>query len=192
MARFALAHMSCGGAWCWDGVAALLRGAGHEVHAPDFDFTPGATPADHAAQLGEGDVVAGHSYGSLPAHVAAPRFGALVVIDGFAPDSGDSAHGLKPDQAAARRAQGETWLPDDPIDGMRPMPLSAMETPVELAGLPERRVFVHCLQSDFATQAQRARDRGFAIVEVDAGHLWPLEQPAACAALLLAALAPSA
>jgi hypothetical protein len=72
---------------------------------------------------------------------------------------------------------------------MRPMPLSAMETPVVLGELPERRVFVHCLQSDFAVQAQRARERGFAIVEVDAGHLWPLEQPAACAALLLAALA---
>jgi hypothetical protein len=84
------------------------------------------------------------------------------------------------------------WLPDDPIDGMRPMPLSAMETPVELEPLPDRRVFVHCLQSDFAAQAQRARDRGFAIVEVDAGHLWPLEQPQPCAALLLAALAPRA
>jgi RimJ/RimL family protein N-acetyltransferase len=51
-------------------------------------------------------------------------------------------------------------------------------------------VFVHCLQSDFAAQAERARERGFAIAEVDAGHLWPLEQPAACAALLLAAAAP--
>jgi hypothetical protein len=186
MARFALAHMSCGGAWCWDGVAALLP----DVHAPDLDFRPGATPADHAAQLGDGDVVVGHSYGSLPAHVAAHRFGALVVIDGFAPDSGDSAHGLKPDHATARRAQGDMWLPDNPIDGMRPMPLSAMEPPVELGPLPERRVFVHCLQSDFATQAQRARERGFAVVEVDAGHLWPLEQPQACAVLLLAALAP--
>jgi RimJ/RimL family protein N-acetyltransferase len=184
--KFALAHMSCGGAWCWDGVAALLE----DVHAPDLDFAPGATPADHAAQLGEGDVVVGHSYGSLPAHVAAERFGALVVIDGFAPDSGDSAHGLKPEFAAARRAQGDTWLPDDPSPAMRPMPLSAMETPVTFGALPERRIFVHCLQSDFAPQAARARARGFAVAEVDAGHLWPLEQPAACAALLLAAAAP--
>jgi hypothetical protein len=182
--KFALAHMSCGGAWCWDGVAALLP----DAHAPEFGFTPGVTPADHAAQLGEGDVVVGHSYGSLPAHIAAERFSALVVIDGFVPDSGDSAHGLRPDFAAARRAQGETWLPDDPLPGMRPMPLSAMETPVELGALPDRRVFVHCLQSDFAAQADRARARGFTIVEVDAGHLWPLEDPGACAALLLAAL----
>jgi hypothetical protein len=188
MATFALAHMSCGGSWCWDGVAELLRGAGHAVHAPDFDFTPGATPVDHASQLGAGDVVAGHSYGSLPAHLAAQRFGALVVIDGFAPDRGDSAHGLRPEFADARRAQGETWLPDDPLPGMRAMPLSAMEAPVAVGALPARRVFAHCLRSDFAQQAQRARARGFAIVEVDAGHLWPLEDPEACAALLLSAL----
>ncbi len=68
MAVFALAHMSCGGAWCWDGVAEVLRAAGHEVHAPDLDLRPGATPADHAAQLGDADVFVGHSYGSLPAH----------------------------------------------------------------------------------------------------------------------------
>jgi hypothetical protein len=178
--------MSCGGSWCWDGVAPFLG----DVVAPDLDLTPGATPADHAAQLGDGDVVVGHSYGSLPAHVAAPRFGALVVIDGFAPDSGDSAHGLKPEFAAARRAQGEAWLPDDPLPRMRPMPLSAMETPVEVGPLPERRVFVHCLRSDFAMQAARAQERGFAIAQVDDGHLWPLEQPVACAALLLAAAAP--
>lgn len=192
MAVFALAHMSCGGAWCWDGVAAILRDAGHEVHAPDFDLRPGATPADHAAQLGDADVHVGHSYGSLPAHLRgqSPQSRALVVIDGFAPDHGDSAHALRPEHAEERRAQGEMWLPDDPIPGMRPMPLSAMEAPVAVGELPERRVFVHCLQSDFAEQAQRARERGFAIAEIDAGHLWPLQEPAACAALLLAAAAP--
>jgi RimJ/RimL family protein N-acetyltransferase len=192
MARFALAHMSCGAAWCWEDVAGFLRAAGHTVHAPDFDFRPGATPADHAAQLGEGDVVVGHSYGSLPAcglGGLSPQ-SALVVIDGFVPDNGDSAHGLRPQHAQERRAQGELWMPWDPIEGMRPMPVSAMETPVAVGALPERRVFVHCLQSDFAEQAERARARGFSVAEVDGGHLWPIEEPAACAALLLAAAAP--
>jgi RimJ/RimL family protein N-acetyltransferase len=194
VAVFALAHMSCGGAWCWDDVAELLRATGHTGHAPDFDFRPGATPADHAAQLGDADVYVGHSYGSLPAHAGlrgqTPESGALVVIDGFVPDDGDSAHGLRPEHAAERRAQGELWMPDEPIQGMRPMPVSAMEAAVAVGALPQRRVFVHCLQSDFAEQAQRARARGFAVAEVDAGHLWPIEQPAACAALLLAAAAP--
>jgi RimJ/RimL family protein N-acetyltransferase len=190
MATFALAHMSCGGAWCWADVARYLRAAQHQVHAPDLDLRPGATPAAHAAQLGEGDVVAGHSYGALPAHVAAARFRALVVIDGFAADDGDSAHGLRPQHAAQRRAQGETWLPEDPLPEMRPMPLSAMETPVAFEALPERRVFAHCVESDFAEQAARASERGFAVAEIEGGHLWPLEQPRACAALLLAAAAP--
>ena len=194
MAVFALAHMSCGGAWCWEGVARILRAAGHNVHAPDLDLSPGATPADHAAQLGDADVYVGHSYGSLPAHAGlrgqTPQSGALVVIDGFVADDGDSAHGLRPQHAAERRAQGDAWMPDDPIPGMRPMPLSAMEAPVAVGELPDRRVFVYCLQSDFAEQAQRARERGFAVAEIEAGHLWPLEEPAACAALLLAAAAP--
>jgi RimJ/RimL family protein N-acetyltransferase len=190
MAHFALAHMSCGGAWCWEGIATALRDAGHEVHAPDLDLNPGATPAGHAAQLGDGDVVAGHSYGALPAMAAASRFGTLVVIDGPVPDNGDSIHGLRPKHAAQRRAQGDLWLPPRPLPKMRPMPLSAMEEPVTIPGLPGRRVFVHCVHSDFAEQAERAAARGFAVVDVDGEHLWPLREPAACAALLLAAAAP--
>lgn len=186
MATFALAHMSCGGAWCWDEVARHLRAAGHEVHAPDLDLRPGVTPARHAAQLGDGDIVAGHSYGALPAHVAAARFRMLVVIDGPVADDGDSMHGLRPQHAAQRRAQGELWLPPKPLPRMRPMPLSAMEEPAAIAALPQRRVFVHCLQSDFVEQAQRARERGFEVVEVQGGHMWPLERPAACAELLAA------
>jgi RimJ/RimL family protein N-acetyltransferase len=71
------------------------------------------------------------------------------------------------------------------------MPLSAMEAPVTITILPERRVFVHCLASDFAEQADRARARGFGVVEVPGGHMWPLEEPAACAKVLLAAAAPA-
>lgn len=36
MAIFILLHGSWHGGWCWDGVAALLRGADHVVHAPDL------------------------------------------------------------------------------------------------------------------------------------------------------------
>src|SRR3712207_6254741 len=34
MATFVLVHGAWHGGWCWDRVAPLLRGAGHEVHAP--------------------------------------------------------------------------------------------------------------------------------------------------------------
>jgi pimeloyl-ACP methyl ester carboxylesterase len=36
MAIFILVHGSWHGGWCWDGVAARLRGSGHAVHAPDL------------------------------------------------------------------------------------------------------------------------------------------------------------
>ena len=48
MATFALAHMSCAGAWAWGTVPDLLRAAGHAVVAPDFELAAGATPSDHA------------------------------------------------------------------------------------------------------------------------------------------------
>ena len=34
MATFVLVHGAWHGGWCWDRVAARLRAAGHEVHAP--------------------------------------------------------------------------------------------------------------------------------------------------------------
>jgi pimeloyl-ACP methyl ester carboxylesterase len=33
---FILVHGSWHDGWCWDGVATLLRGSGHVVHAPDL------------------------------------------------------------------------------------------------------------------------------------------------------------
>src|SRR3954454_19585241 len=50
---FALAHMSCAGAWAWGEVPARLRAAGHEVVAPDFALHAGVTADDHAAALAD-------------------------------------------------------------------------------------------------------------------------------------------
>ena len=67
--------------------------------------------------------------------------------------------------------------------------VAAQERPVRLAGaaagLPA--TYVHCLRSDFADQAARARERGFDVVTVDAGHHVALEDPGALAAVLLRA-----
>jgi pimeloyl-ACP methyl ester carboxylesterase len=191
--RFALAHMSCAGAWAWGEVPERLRTAGHEVDAPDFDLSAGATPADHAAQFGgAADVVAGHSYGGLVAPIAAERLGAraIVVIDGFVVDPGESAATVHPERIGPRRAEAAErgdgmWTAgvDDPR--FAPMPLSAFEAPVRYSGLPECRVFVECLRSDFAAQAARARERGWEVVPVDAEHQLPLIDPAFTAKVLL-------
>src|SRR3954451_21703860 len=131
MATFALAHMSCAGAWAWGEVPALLRAAGHEVVAPDFALHAGVTPLDHAAELFDAVgprpsgsvVVAGHSYGGLVAPAAAELLGdaaaALVVIDGFVIDDGESACSIHPYRCAARRAEAAErgdgmWTAGDP------------------------------------------------------------------------------
>src|SRR4051812_47372065 len=119
MTCFALAHMSCAGAWAWGTVPERLRAAGHEVVAPDLALEAGVTPADHARELvaavGPGRpprsvVVAGHSYGGLVAPPAAELLGeaaaAVVVIDGFGVGDGESAGDLQPGRIGARRAGG--------------------------------------------------------------------------------------
>jgi pimeloyl-ACP methyl ester carboxylesterase len=136
--------------------------------------------------------VAGHSYGGLVAPLAAERLGAaaIVVVDGFVVDPGESAASVHPERIAPRRAEAAErgdgmWTAgvDDPR--FVPMPLSAFEAPVRYDALPGHRVFVECLRSDFAEQAQRARDRGWTVVAVDAEHVLPLIDPAFTAKVLL-------
>jgi hypothetical protein len=67
------------------------------------------------------------------------------------------------------------------------MPLSAFETPAHFAPYEGPRTFVHCTRSDMGEQAARARARGWHVVEVDAGHALPLEDPGSCAGVLLEA-----
>src|SRR4051812_33133911 len=185
--------MSCAGAWAWGEVPARLRAAGHEVVAPDLTLEAGVTPAEHAAELltalraprpPRSVVVAGHSYGAMVAPVVADLLGdvaaALVVVDGFVVDDGESAFDAHPARIERRRAEarergdgmwtaGRPGLGDpDWFGDLVPMPISAFEAPVALSGgfaaLP--KWFVHCLRSDFELQAQRARERGWTVVEV--------------------------
>jgi pimeloyl-ACP methyl ester carboxylesterase len=198
--KFALAHMSCAQSWAWGEVPDRLRELGHEVVAPDLTLAAGVTPTDHAAEVvdacgGTADAVVGHSYGGMVAPVAAEAMGAsvLVVIDGFVADDGESAFDLLPDRVVPRRAEAAErgdgmWTsgldgvsPGDPawFSLLEPMPISAFEAPIALRGLPMRRTFVRCLREpDFARQAERARERGWRVVEVEAFHAVPMLDPA--------------
>jgi pimeloyl-ACP methyl ester carboxylesterase len=211
VATFALAHMSCAGAWAWGTVPDRLRAAGHDVVAPDLTLVAGATPESHARELtaavGEDRpqrsvVLVGHSYGGLVVPRAAELLGdaaaALVVVDGLMPDPGESGFDVRPAGAEARRAEGQgrgdgMWTAGaaspEPAWWRRlgPMPVSAFDAAVELTGTAARLPgwFVHCLRSDFAEQAARARARGWTVVEVDGVHALPLTDPASCVQVLL-------
>src|SRR5215211_4446937 len=137
--------MSCAGAWSWGEVPALLRAAGHEILAPDLDLSAGQTPASHAAAvaaliaappappeaLGARDVVvAGHSYGAIVAlplaDLVRDRVATVFAVDGPVVDPGQSMFDVRPEHAAARRAEAAAdgcWRGEDPR--MRPMPISA-------------------------------------------------------------------
>jgi pimeloyl-ACP methyl ester carboxylesterase len=192
--------MACAGVWAWGEVPELLRAAGHEVTAPDLDLSPGQTPLSHAeavaAAVPDGGplVLAGHSYGGMVVPALAERLGArvtrLLVIDGMVPDPGDSVFAIRPRFAAARRvaaaARGDgCFPPEEPADRLVPMPISAFDASVDFAPFTGPRTFIHCTQSDMDDQAARARERGWTVIDVDAGHALPLERPTLCGRLLL-------
>jgi pimeloyl-ACP methyl ester carboxylesterase len=212
VATFVLIHMACAGAWAWGRVPELLRDAGHEAIAPDLDLSAGQTPQTHAAAVAalvteaDGVVLAGHSYGGMVvpplAEMCAPRVQHLIVLDGFVPADGESVFSMRPAEivadrraAAAERGDG-LWPPPaasrgDPewMSRLVPMPLSAFEEPVRVspavASLPG--TFIRCTRSDMGQQAERARRRGWRVIEVEATHFVPLTRPSACARALLEA-----
>jgi pimeloyl-ACP methyl ester carboxylesterase len=108
-----LVHGAWHGGWCWDAVAALLRGAGHAVFTPTLpgmaEDGPNATPATDLAShvqavVGLIDreklqdfVLVGHSYGGFvisgAADQRADHIRHLVYLDAFVPRDGDSVKG---------------------------------------------------------------------------------------------------
>lgn len=120
-ATFVLVHGAWHGGWCWRHAAQVLRAAGHQVHTPTLTglgershLLSDAVDLDvHVSdivgvlefeQLTDVHLVA-HSYGSMPATLAAVRASArvreLICLDGFVPHHGESAIELLPDHVAA-------------------------------------------------------------------------------------------
>ncbi|GAA0823484.1 alpha/beta fold hydrolase [Streptosporangium amethystogenes subsp. fukuiense] len=123
-----LVHGGWHGGWHWDDVAARLRNAGADVHAPTLtglaeragEATARTDMSTHVADVvrvidehGLDDVVlVGHSYGGMViTGVAAERgdrLAELVYLDAFVPQDGQSVGDLLgPDFTAAARALAE-------------------------------------------------------------------------------------
>jgi pimeloyl-ACP methyl ester carboxylesterase len=130
MARFVLVHGAWHGAWAWEGVAADLRAAGHEVDAIDLpshgeDATP---PGDvtlegyvqrvvEALDAGEGPaVLVAHSMGGIPVTQAAEtrpeRVALLIYTCAFLPRDGESLQSL----ASLPENSGDIVMPNAIIE----------------------------------------------------------------------------
>ena len=125
MATLVLVHGAWSGSWSWKGVAALLRAAGHEVHAPTLTglaershvaachINLSSHIADIAGLLRWNDlhdaILIGHSYGGMVITGAADRepdrVAGMIYIDAFVPLEGQSIWDIAgPERAAAQRA----------------------------------------------------------------------------------------
>lgn len=138
-----LVHGGWHGGWCWRPVAAVLRAAGHEVHAPTLtglgdrahlreplgDRLGLHTHVDDVAALLVAEdvrdvVLVGHSYAGLVIEGAADRVpdrvGRLVHLDAFVPAAGRSLFDLLP---PARREFYDRQVRDGAVD---PPPVEAL------------------------------------------------------------------
>jgi pimeloyl-ACP methyl ester carboxylesterase len=122
MSAYLLIHGAWHGAWCWDALAAGLRGAGHEVRAIDLpgmgdDPTPLKEVTMQAwtgrvvkelADFATPAILVGHSMGGMvitaAADAAPGRVSRLVYVCAFLPQDGESLLSL------ATRPEGATSL----------------------------------------------------------------------------------
>ena len=135
MANFVLVHGAWHGGWCFKRVAGLLRRAGHEVYTPTLtglgerahlirptvslethvDDVVGVLRCEELSDV----VLCGHSYGGMVisgvAEQAADRLRALVYLDAFVPENGQSLFDLLPSGRACTmradaRENGEGYM----------------------------------------------------------------------------------
>ena len=118
MSTFLLIHGMWHGGWCWDKLSALLRAAGHDVHAPTLaglaerahlrDNVDLNTHVQEVVDLIESQnlrdvILVGHSLGGFMAPIVADRIpervAHIVNLDGMVPENGKSLADLI----------GETW-----------------------------------------------------------------------------------
>jgi pimeloyl-ACP methyl ester carboxylesterase len=202
---YVIVHGAWGGSWDWRTVDSLLTAQGHRVFRPDLT---GLGKRNHLASAAIGldthiqdvvneilweeltDVVlVGHSYGGMVITGVADsipgRIRALIYVDAFLPEAGESVMQLAGAQLAgvvrASTRDGlvvPAWEPADkglPKDV--PHPLKSLTDPIRLKGeyrkVPAR--YILTLEPDrvpdsFQAFADRASRRSIPVQTMQAGH----------------------
>ena len=228
MATLLVAHGAWSAGWAWKKMRPLLRARGHEI------FTPTHTGLGERGHLASPDIdlethiadilgvlqfedlknviLIGHSYGGMVATGVADRardrIAALVYVDAFAPNDGESIFSLTPDRQTvlveAARKSGDGWKmpvspmpPDTPeadqawaMPRRLPQPLKTFEQKLRFKNgaltLPRHYIYCRRCRPDdgFRKFYERAKREGWGAYEIDASHNPHITAPETLAALL--------
>jgi pimeloyl-ACP methyl ester carboxylesterase len=223
MSTFVLVHGAWHGSWCWKRVRQALQSQGHQVFTPTLTgvgerchlLSPQVnleTHIDDVVNLIKWEqlsdvILCGHSYGgcviSGAADRIADRIGALVYLDAFVLEDGQSLHDtLPPDtrnmQLEATRSAGDGWkVPPIPAEVFNVnakdrewvnrqctmQPLATFQQPLKLTGAIHRiRNVTFILATGFEGSPfppfyERAKAQGWKTLTVSCGHDVMLDLP---------------
>ena len=164
MATFVLVHGAWHGGWCWRDTAAALRAAGHTVFTPthsgvgerSHQSAENITLETHIRDVCgcieweelNDIVLVGHSYGGMVISGVADRMPerirALVYLDAFLPQNGDSLNGLiqkaLPPEVAAQFLAGFRGAAAEGHSGlMQPIPAEMFNVRADNRAWVDRR-----------------------------------------------------
>jgi pimeloyl-ACP methyl ester carboxylesterase len=231
MSNFVLVHGAWHGGWCWKRVRKALQDRGHNVFTPTLtgvaDRSHLLSPAlDLDTHINDvvnlirweelSDVVlCGHSYGGCVVTGVADRIpdriSALVYLDAFVPEDGESVHTILPPavqnaQLEAARQEGEGWkVPPIPAEQFKVnagdeawvnsqctvQPLGTFQQPLRLTGGIEsvkNVTFILATGYDatpFPPFYEKAKAKGWKTVTMECGHDVMLDMPEALTQALI-------
>jgi pimeloyl-ACP methyl ester carboxylesterase len=223
MSIFVLVHGAWHGSWCWKRVRSALQAQGHDVFTPTLtgvaDRSHLLSPAvnldthiDDVVNLIRWEelsnvVLCGHSYGGCVVSGVADRIpdriGALVYLDAFVLEDGESVHQtlpppLKNAQIDAALQNGEDWkVPPIPAEQFRvnakdadwvnrqctPQPIATFQQPLKLTGGIGRIGNITYIlaagyeATPFPKFYERAKAKGWKTLTIDCGHDVMLDRP---------------
>jgi pimeloyl-ACP methyl ester carboxylesterase len=231
MSNYVLVHGAWHGSWCWKRVRRILQAQGHDVFTPTLTgvaershlLSPEVNLETHINDVVNlirweelSDVVlCGHSYGGCVISGAADRvpdrIGALVYLDAFVLENGQSLHDTLPPAMKDAQIQGaqsgEGWkVPPIPAEAFHVnakdrdwvnrqctmQSLATFQQPLRLTGGIDRLENVTYIlasgwtPSPFTPFYEGAKAKGWKTVAIPCGHDVMLDQPEDLARVLVA------
>jgi pimeloyl-ACP methyl ester carboxylesterase len=197
-----------------------LTGLGDRAHlnSPAVDLNTHVTDVVSMLEMDDlNDVVlVGHSYGGMvicgAAERAWRRIRRLVYLDALVPRHGQSGFDLnspqfreKLEQEATKKGDGFKIMPMVDILGitdaqdlewvrarLRPQPIGTFRQPVDAPAFASNipSTFILCKQFGFHATAERCRQNGWPVLEIDCGHDAMVVKPQELSELLVSVAAP--